>query len=225
VTTATHIIAALAGACDAAGLRPAHESVSALGPLAGPHDALQLLDALTARVEAELPDDERLARRRTRPLDPEAVRGLREQGLTDREIGERLGTTAEAVRWVRRREGMLRPARSGWEEQLQCMHRRGLSVTEMRSESGWAEQTVRQRLSKLELPAHRVGRWRRTELTSVRYHEGRLPELQWAAMVQSVLGGTSWVWRVHDVHGVQTADGIEGTQAEAEAAADAARER
>jgi hypothetical protein len=186
------------------------------------HDALQLLDALTARVEAELPEDERLARRQPRPLDPEAVRALRGQGLTDREIGERLGATAEAVRWVRRREGMLRPARSGWEEELRSMHRRGLSVTEMRSESGWAEQTVRQRLSQLELPAHRVGRWRRTELTSVRYHEGRLP--QWAAMVQSAVGGTTWVWRVHDVHGVQTADGMEGTRAEAEAAADAARE-
>lgn len=167
--TPSSTIRSLAAACRLAGLSAEHAAALEQGDAATPIDVLDLLAELTAQWEAQLAPPEQSVRelaRTGRPLehDHEAVLRLAREGLTDAEVGGRLGISPATVRTIRRRHGVIsegRPGpRSGWEERLRGLHERGLTTPELVAETGWTIQTVRQRLSVLGLRAHRMPRER-----------------------------------------------------------------
>lgn len=125
-------------------------------------DAIDLLNELVDAVDRDRPGPRRPSRElpgRAGGIDPEQVRALAGARRTDPQIAAELGTTATAVRAVRRRHQIPaggRPGgqRTGWEERVREAHGRGLTVAQIAEELDYTPASVHQALFRLGLAAN-----------------------------------------------------------------------
>jgi hypothetical protein len=151
------------------GAREHHAALVALEERATLDDVLELLDDLVDAVDrarprpppVEEPGAPRGVGRPHAPHHAEVVR-LVQAGGRDRAVADELGISREAVRSIRRAEGIAAapwtPPPATWQERLRELHRQGLTTAAMVEATGWSTRTVQQRLFLLKLKAHRPRR-------------------------------------------------------------------
>ena len=125
-------------------------------------DAVDLLSQLIDAVDRDRPGGAR--RRAAEPIagsgpDPAIVRQLAEAQRSDPQIAAELGTTATAIRSIRRRHGIAAGGkaggqRNGWQARVREAHGRGLTVAQIAAELDYTPASVHQYLYVLGLEAN-----------------------------------------------------------------------